>query len=270
MELTADCARCAALCCVATAFAASSDFAIDKPAGRPCPNLAPDLRCSIHAGLRSRGFPGCAAYDCFGAGQRLTQRTCAGTDWRSSPADASRVFAAFAVVRDLHEMLWHLDAARAVGPSAFRPELDEWAVRTSRLAGLGPDALATLDVAAHRDRVSALLRQVSEQTRALAGEIGVDLPGADLVGADLRRRDLRRASLRGALLVGADLRGADLTSADLTGADMRGARVHRADLGRALFVTQAQLESAQGDVATVVPPGRSTPAHWRRSRPARE
>jgi hypothetical protein len=34
LPLTADCSRCAGLCCVATAFTASSDFAIDKPGGR--------------------------------------------------------------------------------------------------------------------------------------------------------------------------------------------------------------------------------------------
>jgi hypothetical protein len=31
------------------AFAKSSDFAIDKPAGRACPNLQDDFRCGIHA-----------------------------------------------------------------------------------------------------------------------------------------------------------------------------------------------------------------------------
>ena len=60
--------RCAGLCCVAPAFAASADFAIDKPAGRPCPNLRDDFRCGIHAELRERGFPGCEVFDCFGAG----------------------------------------------------------------------------------------------------------------------------------------------------------------------------------------------------------
>ena len=37
-RLRADCARCAGLCCVAPAFAASADFAIDKPAGHACPH----------------------------------------------------------------------------------------------------------------------------------------------------------------------------------------------------------------------------------------
>ena len=38
-DLTADCSRCAGLCCVLPAFAASADFAVDKPAGTPCRHL---------------------------------------------------------------------------------------------------------------------------------------------------------------------------------------------------------------------------------------
>ncbi|HLT10710.1 MAG TPA: pentapeptide repeat-containing protein, partial [Micromonosporaceae bacterium] len=70
-DLRADCSRCAGLCCVVPGFSASSEFAIDKPAGSPCPNLGPDFRCRIHDMLRARGFAGCATYDCFGAGQRV-------------------------------------------------------------------------------------------------------------------------------------------------------------------------------------------------------
>ena len=84
-HLRADCSRCAGLCCVAPAFAASADFAIDKPAGVACPNLADDFRCGIHAQLRDRGFPGCTVFDCFGAGQHITQGTFGGRTWRESP-----------------------------------------------------------------------------------------------------------------------------------------------------------------------------------------
>src|SRR4051794_9103903 len=108
-ELRADCARCAGLCCVAPAFAASADFAIEKRAGQPCPNLQNDLRCRFHSRLRERGFPGCVAYDCFGAGQRIVQETFGGADWRGSPQLARRMFDAFAVLRALHELLVYLD-----------------------------------------------------------------------------------------------------------------------------------------------------------------
>src|SRR5438270_12612197 len=85
VELQADCDRCVGLCCVAPGFSASADFAIDKPPGDPCPNLATapgDFRCRIHERLRAEGFPGCTAYDCFGAGQHVTQVTFRGVDWR--------------------------------------------------------------------------------------------------------------------------------------------------------------------------------------------
>src|SRR3954452_17765705 len=107
-SLVADCARCAGLCCVAPAFAASADFALDKPAGHPCPHLQPDTRCGIHDRLRPSGFPGCTVFDCFGAGQRVVQQTFAGTDWRESPEVATSVFAVFTAQRQLHELLGYL------------------------------------------------------------------------------------------------------------------------------------------------------------------
>ena len=92
LSLRADCERCFGLCCVAPAFSASADFAIDKDAGQACPHLQSDFRCGIHAHLRQRGFPGCTAYDCFGAGQKVAQVTFAGRDWREAPATAQQMF----------------------------------------------------------------------------------------------------------------------------------------------------------------------------------
>jgi hypothetical protein len=262
LELRADCSRCAALCCVAPAFAASSDFAIDKPAGRPCPNLLADYRCGIHAHLRERGFPGCAVFDCFGAGQHVTQVTFAGLDRRRAPQIAPQMFAVFAVVRALHEVLWYLTEALAVAPPGLADGVTAARARILALTLLPPDALLTADVAAHRGAANAVLVEVSAQVRADGGAPGPDRRGADLVGADLRRANLHRASLRGALLMGADLRGVDLTLADLTGADLRGTRLDGADLSRALFVPQSHLEAALGDGATRLPEGRVRPAHW--------
>jgi len=226
LELRADCARCSALCCVAPAFSASADFAIDKPAGQPCPNLRADFRCSIHDRLRPRGFAGCAAFDCFGAGQQVTQRTFGGADWRVDPALAAPMFAAFAVLRQVHELLWHLNEALALGPAGeLRGELDEALAATERMTNSTPDQLVELDVNAHRERANAVLLRLSARVRERAGRPGPDLRGADLAGKDLRGANLSGASLRGALLIGADLRDADLSYADLTGADLRGADV---------------------------------------------
>ncbi|NDL55912.1 hypothetical protein [Phytoactinopolyspora mesophila] len=42
---------------------------------QPCTNLLVDFSCGIRPGLREQGFPGCAVFDCFGAGQQVTQVT---------------------------------------------------------------------------------------------------------------------------------------------------------------------------------------------------
>ncbi|RBQ19534.1 pentapeptide repeat-containing protein [Spongiactinospora rosea] len=269
-ELRADCGRCFGLCCVAPAFARSADFAIDKPAGRPCPNLRKDFRCGVHATLRERGFTGCTVFDCFGAGQKISQVTFGGRDWRAHPETAGTMFGAFATMRHLHELLWYIGEALTF-PAAhgLRDDLAAVYAETERLTGGTPDALAALDVREHREKVNALLLKASELARAGLAKRrgggrarGKRFRGADLAGADLRRADLRGASLRGAFLIGADLRGADLRSADLIGADLRGANLGGADLTGSLFLIQSQLDAAQGDQATRLPPALTRPAHW--------
>jgi hypothetical protein len=255
-HLRADCSRCAGLCCVAPAFAASADFAIDKPAGVACPNLREDFRCGIHAQLQERGFPGCTVFDCFGAGQRITQDTFGGRSWRETPGLAAAQFAVLPVVRQLHEALWYLTEADSLTTD---PEVRDLTALTEHLADGSPDELAALDVGAHRARVGELLARVSEAVR---GAGCPDRRGADLMGQDLRRKKLRDASLRGAYLIGADLRGVDLGKADLLGADLRATDVRGADLSRVLFLTQPQVSAARGDMSTRLPVAVSTPPHW--------
>src|SRR5262249_53488909 len=151
----ADCARCFALCCVAPAFSVSADFPITKHAGQPCPNLLPDFRCGIHTRLRQQGFRGCAVYDCFGAGQKVSQITFAGRDWRQTPTMSRQMFAVFAIMRTLHELLWYLTEALRL-PSAH-PLYDELGLalsKTEHLTHSSPDALLALDVRAHQQDVN--------------------------------------------------------------------------------------------------------------------
>jgi uncharacterized protein YjbI with pentapeptide repeats len=261
--LRADCERCFGLCCVAPAFSASADFAIDKPAGRPCPNLQPDFRCGIHDRLRQQGFPGCTVYDCFGAGQQVAQVTFGGQDWRQAPAIATQMFGVFTIMRQLHELLWYLTEALTLRPARpVHAELSRALDETERLTRGSPQALAQLDLSAHRRDVNALLLRASELARADVRRQETDLRGADLTGKDLRGADLAGASLRGACLIGTDLGGADLRTADFTGADLRGADLSGADLTGSIFLAQSQLDAANGDQETSLPPSLTRPAHW--------
>jgi uncharacterized protein YjbI with pentapeptide repeats len=265
LGLRADCERCFGLCCVVPAFSASADFAIDKEAGKACPNLRPDFRCGIHDGLRQQGFPGCTVYDCFGAGQKVAQVTFGGQDWRRAPHTAKPMFEVYEIMRHLHELLWYLAEALTLGPAReLHDEIKLAFDETERLTYGSTDALLALDVEAHRARVNALLLRTSELVRAAAGtgQRQKDRRGADLIGAKLKGADLRGANLRGAYLIGADLRGADLRSADLIGADLRGADISGADLGESIFLTQFQVNAAKGDAATTLPPSLTRPAHW--------
>ncbi len=263
-ELRGDCGSCFGLCCVALPFAASADFAVDKPAGMPCHNLQGDHRCGIHDRLRQQGFTGCTVYDCFGAGQKVSQLTFGGQDWRTgSPEHARRMFDVFPVVRQLHELLWYLTEALTL--PAARPlhaELRRILHKTEELTGQSPQELQTLDVAAHRQEVNVLLLKTSELARAGVGGRKKNRRGADLMGARLKGADLRGANLRGAYLIAADLTGADLRGADLIGADLRDADLTDADLTGAFFLTQPQVNAARGSAGTRLPGSVTRPVHW--------
>ena len=262
-ELRADCGRCAGLCCVAPVFAASTDFAINKPAGQPCPNLGADFGCGIHDNLRERGFPGCAVFDCFGAGQQVVQVTFGGRHWRENPASTTSMFTVFTVMRQLHELLWYLAEALTLQPTGqLHHELKRAQRECERLTGAGPDELVLFDATAHRREVGPLLERVSQAVRAEVRDRGPDRSGVDLIGAKLQGADLRGVSLHGAYLLGADLRGANLYKADLLGADLRAADLRTAKLDGSIFLTQPQLDAGAGDAATTIPSSLTRPRHW--------
>jgi hypothetical protein len=180
------------------------------------------------------------------------------------------MFAVFANMRQLHELLWYLSEALTLLPA--RPIHDELNAARDEIEHLtrgGPDALADLDVSACRRDADALLQRASELVRAGAVRQRTDRGGADLVGADLRGADLAGATLRGALLIAADLSGADLRMADLLGADLRDADLGGADLTGSIFLVQSQLDAARGDADTALPASLSRPAHWARRRKER-
>lgn len=260
-ELRADCGQCVGLCCVALPFSASAEFAVDKPAATPCGNLLADFSCGIHTRLRERGFSGCTVFDCFGAGQHLTQHTFGGASWRQDPGIAGSMFAAFAVMRGLHELLWYLtDALERTDTAPLHQSLRTRLAEVTALTDLGAEELTALDLNAQRAQTGDLLGQASRLAR---GEHpGPEHRGADLMGRSLRGADLRAANLRGALLIAADARHADLRLADVLGADLRDTDLRGANLTGALFLTPPQVAAARGDDTTRLPAALQRPAHW--------
>jgi hypothetical protein len=110
---------------MALAFDKGDAFAIDKPAGLPCPNLKAH-KCTIYDNLDWHGFAGCAAYDCGGAGQHVTQEVFAGRSWRDEPELAMPMIEAFRQMRLVHDLLDLLVAAKGLDlPDAVESERAE-------------------------------------------------------------------------------------------------------------------------------------------------
>lgn len=262
-HLKSDCERCFGLCCVALPFAKSADFPVSKIEGQPCVNLAGDFRCGIHDRLREHGYNGCIAFECFGAGQQVSQVTFAGRDWRQEPGAAPQMFGAFAVMRQLHEILRYLD--EALRRQAARPvhrDLETTASEVRQLTEGSARQLHEIDISAIRSKVSPLLAQASALARVGLPEASVSHRAADLIGARLHGASLRGADMRSACLIAADLRGADLRGADLLGADLRDADLRGADLRDSLFLIEPQVNASKGDARTRLPASFAHPAHW--------
>jgi hypothetical protein len=145
---------------VVHAFDADQGFGFDKAARDPCRHLQADHRCAIHARLMAEGFPGCVSFDCYGAGQRVTEQF-GGQTWRDSPTLATRMFAAYDRRRALHEMqaMARLAMTRVDGRNA--QALQELLARLEHLCEIDEP----IDTA-------ALRRQVQQQIRAVLSPPG--------------------------------------------------------------------------------------------------
>ena len=245
------------------AFAASADFAFDKPAGVACGTSARTSAAVSTTGCGRRACPAAWPTTASAPGSMSSQVTLAG-------ARLARV----AAYGGAHVRRLRRDAAapraglvpdRGAGDGDRSPAASRRSGRRStgsrRSRGCRPRSCSprTWRVVARRSapcsaKASELAREGVEGGPRRRER---DRRGADLAGADLRGQDLRGANLRGALLIGADLRASDLRLADLAGADLRGADLRGADLRGALFVTQSQLETATGDPATLLSPARA-------------
>lgn len=261
-EYRSDCENCFALCCVALPYAKSADFAFDKEGGTSCPHLQSNFRCGIHQHLRKKGFQGCVAYECFGAGQKVSQVTFHGNDWQKHPGLAEEMFAVFPIMQQLHEMLYYLNEALSREETEpIYPKLQEALEETESLTNLSAESIKEINLSSHRAKVNELLIKTSELVRAKVPPKNMKR-GRDLIGAKLTGADLRGANLRGTLLIAADLRKTDMRMTDLIGVDFRGADVSGADLRGSIFLTQAQMNAAKGDRHTKLPPSITMPAHW--------
>lgn len=270
-SLTADCTKCFGLCCTALNIVASSDFPINKPAGTPCMNLQSDYSCQIHSQLRDKGFKGCTVFDCLGAGQVVSQVTFNGQSWRENPDIGKKMFQVFPIMEQIHEMIAYVAEALSYDiPDDLADKLGKQLKELQALTKLDADNLLSLDLVMYRFSSNELLTLASDFVRRKTID---KMPGlrkikefnharADWMGKKLKGKDLRATDFRGAYLITADMRNTDLRAVNFIGADLRDVNFSGADLSTSMFLTQMQVNSAKGNVKTILPSYIDRPSHW--------
>ncbi|WP_246483231.1 pentapeptide repeat-containing protein [Alkalicoccobacillus gibsonii] len=261
-ELKSDCSQCFGLCCVALPYLKSTDFAKDKAGGVPCHNLNEHYMCTIHSNLREEGYKGCTVYECFGAGQKVSQTIYKNVSWHEKSSE--EMFEVFPIIQQLQEMLAYLDEAlKREETKPIHTQLMKAFNKIDAYTYKDPETILTLDLTVIRSEISDYLSEAGELVAyAKANEPRIQRAAFEFMGAQLKRHNFKGAKLRGVFFIAADLRGANFTSAELLGADFRDADVCGADFTGALFLTQAQMNAAIGNEATILPKHLQQPSHW--------
>lgn len=158
-DFSAHCSDCAALCCLALAFDSGPSFAHDKPAGLPCHNLAegdPRGGCSIHKDLNATGYSGCTAYECLGAGQRVTALF--ESNWKDTPRLTKPMMDAFRIMREVQDLSQMLHASSALPlPPEVQQERRAWQELLQR-AKVSLEALQAFEEDAQAQEIKTWLR----------------------------------------------------------------------------------------------------------------
>ncbi len=262
-KLSVDCEKCCGLCCVALYFSKSDGFPTDKAAGKPCINLMSDFCCCIHSKLIECKMKGCLAYDCFGAGQMVTQSIYHGSDWKSKSEISGQMFKVFLIVWQLHQMLWYLvEASSLVFDSGIKNDIDALIIENENITKLSPDEILNFDIDKYKSKVNNILRIVSKLISNPNSTRSSDKKTVDFIGKNLKKQNLDGRDLSMTLLIAANLEGCSLNGTNLLGADLRDANIKNTDLSKSIFLTQGQINSAIGNKNTILPSYLSLPISW--------
>ena len=259
-ELAANCGECCGICCVALYFTKMDGFPEDKRPGKPCSNLTDDFKCKIHSDLMKHQLKGCMAYDCFGAGQKVTREIYKGLDWREHSDCAGEMFQVFLIVYQLHQMLWYLIEAHKATSKNIQNQLTLLIQENKQMTKMKPAEILGVDVEEYRQRVNSGLKEVCH---FLNKGLKQDKKTFNYMGKSFKKQNLDGEDFSMALLIAADLEGCSLRKTNFLGADMRDANLNNTDLSDSLFLTQMQINTARGNSNTIIPESLIKPDTWK-------
>ncbi|MDD3369692.1 MAG: pentapeptide repeat-containing protein [Lachnospiraceae bacterium] len=281
-NMKADCAHCSGLCCTALFFSKVDGFPEDKMAGKPCMNLEKDFRCRIHDKLAERHMRGCIGYDCFGAGQHVTQVIYKGETWQNY-SNADEIFNVFTIVFQLYQVRYYLEeAVILIEKSPLKTDIQICLEKLTDLCLGTLEEIQTIKTEECREQANQLLKRVIalqqesiqqrntqqkniQQSKVPERAIKQELEKyhGDFLGKNLKGRNLSGCDFSTALLIAANLKSCICEGTIFLGADTRDTNFCDADLRRALFLTQGQINAAKGNRHTKLPDYLEKPVTWK-------
>lgn len=262
-SLRSDCSKCSGLCCTALLFSKMDGFPENKPSGKPCINLQKDFRCKIHGELEKRKMKGCIGYDCFGAGQQVTQSIYFGQTWQNLPDKAKEIFDVFIIVFQLYQIRYFLLESISIIPAqVLQDDIKVLIEENERICNWEPQNIIIYDMENYRDRVNILLKQVCSLLQKSLCSEHKKCP-SDFLGRNFKDKDMRGLDLSTKLLIAANFNNCVFHGTNFLGADTRDADFSNADLRDAVFLSQGQINSAKGNRNTKLPQYLDYPVTWK-------
>ena len=258
-----DCSKCSGLCCTALFFSKTDGFPKDKASGQPCINLLKDYRCKIHSQLEKQKMKGCIGYDCFGAGQQVTQVIYQGQTWKDIPNQSTEIFDVFVIVFKLYQIRYYLiEASSLISAQPLKKSIQCLIEENIKMCHYRPDSILSLDLEEYRHRANQILKQVCKLLQQSIRSESKKVP-ANFLGGNFRGLDMSGADLSIKLLIAANFEKSLFKGTIFLGADTRDTNFSDADLSEAVFLTQGQVNAAKGNRNTKLPYQLDYPPTWK-------
>lgn len=261
-RLTSDCSKCSGLCCIALYCFQSDGFPQNKPIGKPCIHLMDNYKCKIHSNLESMGMRGCIAYDCFGAGQYLTENIYGGVTWQTQPKRTKEICDMFVLVYRLFQLRFFLYESKKLASSELLlAEISRLLQENDMICRLPIEEMMQYLIEEYQDRVNSVLKRACI---ALTNYLGIKNNfGQNFLNRNFAGKDLSGVDFNMKPLIASDFRNCQLKGATFIGADTRDANFDGADLREAVFLSQGQINAAKGSCRTKLPDHLKYPDTWR-------
>lgn len=261
-KLVSDCSKCSGLCCIALYCFKSDGFPQNKPIGKPCINLMDNFKCKIHSDLERKGMRGCIGYDCFGAGQYLTEEVYCGVTWKTQPERVKEICDLYMLMYRMFQLRFFLYESRKMASSeTLLPEIDQLLQENEAMCKLPIKEMFQYPIDDYQDKVNHVLKKSCVELNKFLGTqnstetnfLNRNFKGKNLSGVDFNMKPLIASNFQNCKFKGATFIGTDTRDANFDGADLR----------EAVFLSQGQINAAKGSRRTKLPKHLKYPVTWR-------